>query len=105
MKVLQTFIDVVEKEAFVEAHEVLEEQWKLWKNDPMKRDESYILKGLINGATALALIKLGREESARRVWETYEKYRPLIHTVTSIYTPFYFQAQTLLETKHKEKLS
>lgn len=106
MEVLQTFINVVQENAFAQAHEELELTWRRWKNDPQKREESYILKGLINGATALALIQLGRIDGYKRVWETYEKYRPLIDTIPSENTPLYQEAKALLEFKHhtlKEK--
>jgi len=101
MEVLKAFIDVVEAEEFVEGHEVLEVLWKEWKNDPLKREESFILKGLINGYTALALFKMQRMEGALRVWDTYAKYCPLIETIPSPYTPLYQQAQSLLESKYK----
>ncbi len=100
MEVLQTFINVVRENAFAQAHEELEQTWRTWKNDPLRREESYILKGLINGATALALITLGRKDSSKRVWETYEKYRPLIDTIHSENTHLYQEAKALLELKH-----
>lgn len=105
LKALETFLHVVEKEDFVEGHEVLEDTWRAWKNDPATRQESYILKGLINGATALALVRLGRESSAHKVWETYEKYRPLIDTIPSPLTPNYRQACALLEEKYTKVFS
>ena len=102
LKALETFYRVVEEEDFVEGHEVLEDTWRAWKNDPATRQESYILKGLINGATALALVRLGREASAHKVWETYEKYRPLIETTPSPLTLDYRRACALLEAKYTE---
>jgi len=101
MEVLKEFIQVVKAEEFVEGHEVLEVLWKEWKNDPHKREESFILKGLINGSTALALLKMHRVEGALRVWDTFNKYKPLIHTCPSDATPLYLEAQTLLEDKFK----
>lgn len=101
MKALELFIHVVEKEEFVEGHEVLEEMWKEWKNKPEKREESFILKGLINGSTALALYRLGRIEGAKRVWETFEKYRPLIQKIASTHTVKYQEAEALLDKKYK----
>lgn len=101
MEAMETFMRVVEAEEFVQGHEVLEDVWRAWKNNPQTREESYILKGLINGSTALALIRLGRPTSALRVWETYAKYRPLIATVPSPYTPLYLQAQALLDAKYE----
>lgn len=102
MEDLKKFMQVVEQEDFVEAHEVLEDQWREWKNIPKMRQESFILKGLINGATALALWRMGRKESSKKVWETYEKYKPYIKEVPSIYTPRYKKACELLEEKYKK---
>ena len=102
MKDLDVFMDVIAQEDFVEGHECLEERWREWKNDPEKREESFILKGLINGATALALERLGRSGPAQQVWGTFEKYRPLIRTIESPYSKRYEAAETLLDQKHKE---
>ena len=102
MDVLHLFLEVVEAEDFVEGHEVLEELWREWKKEPLKKEESFILKGLINGSTALALKRLGRDESALRVWKTYEKYRPLIVTLPSVHTALYKQAEALLDKKYQE---
>ena len=102
MDVFEKFIDVVQHEAFIEAHEVLEDTWRAWKAEPALREESFILKGLINGATALALFRLGKTSGAHRVWSTYEKYRPRINTIPSLHTPFYKKAEALLDAKYQE---
>jgi hypothetical protein len=101
MKDLEKFIQVVTNNEFVEGHEVIEDQWKEWKNIPERREESFILKGLINGSTALALKVMGRENPANSVWETFEKYSPLIDTIESIHTPKYKEARALLHQKYK----
>lgn len=98
-KNIEEFLTLLVEDEFVEAHEVLEDLWREWKNTPIKRDESFILKGLINGATALALEKLKREEASKQVWATFLKYEPLIETITSQYTPLYKEAQKLLHVK------
>ncbi len=99
MNVLEEFIVIVQNEEFVEGHEVLEELWRTWKNTQDLREESYILKGLINGSTALALMRLGRAEGAQKVWETFEKYALLIDTIPSTHTALYKKAQSLLHVK------
>ncbi len=101
MQEILLFLEIVEKENFAKAHEVLEEVWKKWKQIPSKKEESYILKGLINGATALALIRLGRKEGAMRVWKVYEKYAPLVDKTASSHTALYKRAQKLLEVKYQ----
>lgn len=102
MKALEIFLQTLENEAFKESHEVLEVTWREWKNDDVRKEESLILKGLINGATALALFQLGRPNSALQVWSTFEKYRPLIQTLPSSHTRLYQKAQALLEIKYKK---
>jgi len=102
MKSLKEFMKVVEEEDFVEGHEVLEDDWRAWKNSPETQDESYILKGLINGSTALALWRMGRFEGAKKVWQTYEKYKPYIDSVPSSLTADYKLASELLEKKYSQ---
>ena len=76
MKSCKIFIDMIKKEQFVEAHEILEEDWKEFKKiDPVK---SNILKGFINAATAFALYKKGNIKGYERVWKTFLKYEKLI---------------------------
>ena len=41
--------------------EPLEDKWRALKKDPQTLEESQILKGLINGSTALALKTMGKE--------------------------------------------
>lgn len=102
MKELELFMDALRAEDFVQGHEILEDQWRAWKVVPEKRDESYILKALINGSTALALWRLGRAEGCYKVWETFEKYRPLILSVDSSYTKAYQEAEAFLIDKYAQ---
>lgn len=102
MKELNKFLHVVSINNFVEGHEVLEITWKKYKNIPELREESFILKGLINGATALALKMMGKEKPSKQVWETFLKYSPLIDTIDSQNTPLYKEAQRLLHSKYQE---
>jgi len=102
MEKLNEFLRVVRLNDFVEGHEVLEITWKEYKQIPELREESYILKGLINGSTALALKVMGRDAPSQQVWETFLKYSPLIDSVDSKYTPLYKLAQKLLHVKHQE---
>lgn len=100
MQDIDKFLHVVSRDEFVEGHEVLEDLWREWKNIEALRDESFILKGLINGSTALALKAMGKDEPSKRVWDTFLKYEPLINTVTSKHTPKYIQARELLYQKY-----
>lgn len=100
MQEIEDFIETLKKNQFVYGHEVLEDKWKEWKNNPDKKEESYILKGLINGSTALALKIKNKDDAAKRVWETYLKYAPLIETIASPYTAKYQKAQKILLEKY-----
>lgn len=97
LEAMEDFLNVVANNLFVEGHEVLEEEWKRLKTKPEYDNEAKILKGLINASTALALACKGKKEGALRVWQTYEKYAPLIEHTASPYTPLYQKAKTLLK--------
>jgi hypothetical protein len=95
------FLEVVKENDFVEGHEVLEDRWNEYKKIEELKEESYILKGLINGSTALALKVKGKDEGAKRVWSTFLKYLPLIDSINSKHTNFYNEAKKLLFEKEK----
>lgn len=99
MIAIEHFIEVVSRDQFVEGHEVLETEWHRLKKIPEQEDEAKILKGLINASTALALACQGKAEGAQRVWQTYEKYAPLIQETLSLAKPRYEEAQKLLLSK------
>ena len=100
MLAIEAFLEVVENNQFVEGHEVLEVEWHRLKKIPECLDESKILKGLINASTALALARKGKKEGALLVWQTYEKYAPLIASTPSEFTAHYKEAQALLSRKY-----
>ncbi len=101
MESIDIFLKVVENDEFVEGHEVLEESWKELKKNPDTLDESKILKGLINGSTAIALKLRGKDKGAQTVWTTFEKYRPLIKATKCKNTEKYKEAEKLLDRKKK----
>lgn len=100
MEAIKEFLNVVGNNEFVEGHEVLETEWHRLKKIPELSDEAKILKGLINASTSLALACKGKKEGALRVWQTYEKYAPLIDVTPSICTAYYKEAQELLLRKY-----
>ena len=100
MDILEHFLHIISQDEFVEGHEVLEVLWHKYKKIPEKETEAKILKGLINGSTALALAVKKKYEGANRVWETFEKYAVLIPLTNSPYTSLYQQAETALRQKH-----
>ncbi len=71
-KSLEVFINDIKNERFADAHEHLEDYWKsIKKSDhPLKN----LCKGFINGATAFELFKRGKNDGAKRVWQTHLKY-------------------------------
>ncbi len=97
---LDEFMQMLEDGAFAQAHEVLETDWKAYRSRG-DRDESNILKGFINAATAFELKRRGRE-SALRVWQTYVKYRPLIDTIDSLHVKKYQECALYIEAKYEE---
>jgi len=70
----ELFKELIIKEKFYEAHEVLEEYWHTIR----KSDNPYknVYRGFINAAVAMELKKRGRNNYLK-VWATYEKYKPL----------------------------
>jgi len=96
------FIQAVEANRFIDAHEILEQSWKALKKEG-RLDEARIQKGLINAATAIGLhYERSKTDAARRVWPTFEKYRPLIHTIQTEHHKLYLRAEALLDQKRQE---
>ena len=73
MKVLEEFKELIKKEKYYQAHEILEQEWqKIRKSDnPYKN----VYRGFINAAVSLELKK--RNKNFKKVWMTYEKYKDL----------------------------
>ncbi len=104
-KHLELFIDDIKNNKFVAAHEDLEDYWKtIRKTDhPLKN----LCKGFINGATAFELIARGKDNGARTLWKTHQKYLPLMEEGIENYELFY-EANALLQElkkKHHDILS
>lgn len=102
MKDIKIFLEALSKDEFVEGHEVLEDKWRKLKKDPETLEESKILKGLINGSTALALKVMGKDKGAYTVWDTFEKYRPLIKSQSCEDSKYYKEAEKVLGEKYKQ---
>ncbi len=89
---------MVYSDHFVEAHEVLEEDWKNLKKEG-KKEEAKFLQALINGATAIALWVKKRPEPSHRIWEFFQKNKHLISTIEEDKQEKYFFVIRLLEYK------
>ncbi|MEA1919917.1 MAG: DUF309 domain-containing protein, partial [Campylobacterota bacterium] len=99
-EILDSYIHLIENHEFAKAHECLEENWKAFRTQG-KKDESNILKGFINAASAFELKRLGRE-SASKIWQAYLKYRVLIDEVDSLHVAQYQECARCVEAKYKE---
>ncbi len=95
---IEQFINAVKEERFVEAHELLEEEWRYYKKIE-KKSKAKAIQGLINGATALALYRKNRHEAYERVWKVFKKYIHLLDELEN--NTKYYEASRLLELKNK----
>ncbi len=89
---------MVSNNHFVEAHEVLEEDWKKLKKEG-KKDEAKFLQALINGATSIALWIKKRPEQCYRIWTFFQRNKHLISTIDQSQQKPYLFAIKLLEDK------
>ena len=93
---IDRFIFAVENGFYVEAHELLEDDWNFYKKQG-EVNKALVLKGLINGATALALYHIKkRPESYKKVWLAFEKYTPLLDDVDFEEKEKYYKVKDLL---------
>lgn len=100
---LDRFMLCLDEERFYDAHEALEEVWfpRRFEDDM----EMNLLKGFINAAVSFELTKRGRPSPAAKVWENYEKYRPLLEAFTSENTPYYVHLALRVEEMRIKRLS
>ena len=93
---IDRFIFAIENDYFVEAHELLEDDWNYYKKQG-ELNKALVLKGLINGATALALFHVKkRPEGYKKVWPAFEKYIPLLDIVDFEEKEKYYKVKDLL---------
>ena len=93
---IDRFIFAIENGYFVEAHELLEDDWNYYKKQG-ELNKALVLKGLINGATALALFHVKkRPEGYKKVWPAFEKYIPLLDIVDFEEKEKYYKVKDLL---------
>jgi hypothetical protein len=93
---IDRFIFAIENGYFVEAHELLEDDWNLYKKQG-QREKALVLKGLINGATALALFYIKKKpEGYKKVWPVFLKYIPLLDEIELENKEKFYKAKDLL---------
>ena len=101
---IDRFIFAVENGYFVEAHELLEDDWNMYKKQGQK-EKALILKGLINGATALALFHIKkRPEAYQKVWPAFLKYIPLLDKEEFEEKEKFYKAKKILEELNNQIL-
>ena len=99
---IDRFLFAIENGYFVEAHELLEDDWNMYKKQ-WQKENALVLKGLINGATALALFhKKKRPQGYEKVWLTFIKYIPLLDKVSFEEKEKFYKAKKILEELNKE---
>jgi hypothetical protein len=106
-KHLDEFLICLNEERFYDAHEALEAVWfpRRFEED----DEMKLLKGYINAAVSFELIKRGRKDSARKVYNNYLKYKPLLlhlqgtSHVNSLHVSKYEEIEQKIETIQRLK--
>lgn len=99
---IDRFIFAIENKYFVEAHELLEDDWNKYKKAGEK-EKALALKGLINGATALALYFIkNKPQGYKKVWPVFYKYLPLLEKVElENKNKFYYARDLLIEINKK----
>ena len=100
---LNEFIKCLDEERFADAHVIMEHKWKEYKKDG--HELTKLLKGFINGATAFELIKRGNIDGAKRLWEAYEKYLPLMTDEVIEKEPLFKVADEKLQNLKETRLS
>lgn len=82
---------------FYEAHEVLEEIWF-----PMRKSKSdlcFVLKGFINGAVSMELLKRGRVEQSHNIYKVYIKYVTMERILRTDFQKEFFELQSFMDQK------
>jgi len=72
MNKISRYKELIEKESYYEAHEVLEELW--FPIRKRKDDYTLTLKGFINAAVSLELYKRDKLEQSKKIYKVYIKY-------------------------------
>ena len=102
---IDRFIYAIENDYFVEAHELLEDDWNEYKRQGQK-EKALVLKALINAATALALYFVKKKPNGYlKVWPVLFKYIHLLDEVElENKDKFYFAKELLIKKNELVKL-
>jgi Domain of unknown function (DUF309) len=102
-ELINEFIVCINETRYYDAHETLEKIWFPRRFE--KSSEMNLIKGFINAAVSFEVIKRGRPESAKKVWQTYEKYIILLGSFESPYNSRYIELDQFLRQKNSELTS
>lgn len=72
MEEIERFKTLIKQELYYDAHEALEELWFPMRK--VKDEYSFLLKGFINGAVSLELLKRKKIEQSKKIYLVYKKY-------------------------------
>ncbi|MEN4053685.1 MULTISPECIES: DUF309 domain-containing protein [Sulfurimonas] len=97
---IDEFKACLREERFYDAHEALEVLWFPQRFEAT--NETKLLKGFINAAVSLELIKRGRVKQSKKVWLNYLKYRQLLFSIDSPYLNEYYKLSRTLEHIQRE---
>lgn len=102
LKELKEAIDLLNKNEFIQAHDIFEDLWRKYKDEQKTRQESFILKGFINASISIELYKMQRYDHSKNVWNTFLKYEDLIDTHITRNREKYKELRTLIYKKRDE---
>lgn len=104
MSNIEKFILLVSNEEFEKAHEVLEHDWLEFKKQGL-REKALFYKGLINGATSIALIRLNRSQRAKDItWNAFLKYKSYFEIIEKDKQKYFLDALKIIEDKRNKYL-
>jgi predicted metal-dependent hydrolase len=101
---LEEIILLLNENKFVEAHDVFEELWRVYKKDETTREESFILKAFVNASVCIELYKMQRLEHSLNVWDTYKKYEYLIDELDSLNKNNYQKIKKIIYEKRERNI-
>ncbi|MDX9814030.1 MAG: DUF309 domain-containing protein [Sulfurimonas sp.] len=99
-KALDKFIANLRASNFYEAHEDLEDVWfpRRFEQD----SKTKLLRCLINAAVSFELMKKGKDEPSKRVWQNYLKYKEFIDEVDEL--QIFTKAIIVIEDIHSKNI-
>ena len=94
------FIDLLNHDAFYDAHEALELLWFPIRFE--KDSEVLLLKACINASVSFELVRLGREKSGLKPWGFFLKNRCLIEEISTEHLNHYTKMiEAILNTRDR----